>query len=150
MSDAADRLHELADEVGEDGLEDTANALHGFARELATALKRAEDTHRIADEYRAHWKASEQTANGNELAYITLKQRMVELGLEEIEPGVWRNKAKESAEMDARAKQAEIDRLMLEFCPDEMTPEQMKDWAEHQQMEEDSATDAALAKQKEQ
>lgn len=26
------------------------------------------------------------------------------------------------------AKQAQIDRLMLEYCPDEMTPEQMREW----------------------
>lgn len=31
-----------------------------------------------------------------------------------------------------RAKQAEIDRLMLEYCPDEMTPEQKAEWAANQ------------------
>lgn len=31
-----------------------------------------------------------------------------------------------------QAKQAEIDRLMLEFCPDEMTPEQVDEWNRHQ------------------
>jgi hypothetical protein len=30
------------------------------------------------------------------------------------------------------AKQAEIDRLMLEYCPDEMTPEQVAEWGKHQ------------------
>lgn len=30
------------------------------------------------------------------------------------------------------AKQAEIDRLMLEHCPGEMTPEQTAEWAKHQ------------------
>lgn len=30
------------------------------------------------------------------------------------------------------AKQAEIDRLMLEFCPDEMTEEQKAEWAARQ------------------
>jgi predicted RNase H-like nuclease (RuvC/YqgF family) len=30
------------------------------------------------------------------------------------------------------AKQAEIDRLMLEYCPEDMTAEQMKEWEEHQ------------------
>ena len=29
-------------------------------------------------------------------------------------------------------KQAIIDRLMLEFCPDEMTPEQIEEWKRHQ------------------
>ena len=28
--------------------------------------------------------------------------------------------------------QAQIDRLMLEFCPAEMTPEQLKEWGKHQ------------------
>lgn len=31
-----------------------------------------------------------------------------------------------------RAKQAEIDRLMLEYCPDEMTPEQIAEWGANQ------------------
>lgn len=30
------------------------------------------------------------------------------------------------------AKQAEIDRLMFEFCPNEMTEAQIKNWASHQ------------------
>lgn len=38
----------------------------------------------------------------------------------------------EKAERESAAKQAQIDRLMLEFCPDEMTEEQCKTWAEHQ------------------
>ncbi|MEY8688468.1 MAG: hypothetical protein AB9M53_01130 [Leptothrix sp. (in: b-proteobacteria)] len=32
------------------------------------------------------------------------------------------------------AKQAKIDRLMLEHCPDEMTPEQLATWAAHQRV----------------
>lgn len=31
-------------------------------------------------------------------------------------------------------QQAQIDRLMLEFCPDEMTPSQRKRWAESQRI----------------
>ena len=30
------------------------------------------------------------------------------------------------------AKQAQIDRLMIEYCPDEMTDEQTAEWAKHQ------------------
>lgn len=30
------------------------------------------------------------------------------------------------------AMQAKIDRLMLEYCPDEMTPEQIAEWGRHQ------------------
>jgi len=35
-------------------------------------------------------------------------------------------------ERELAAKQAEIDRLMLEYCPDEMTKEQYEKWANHQ------------------
>lgn len=30
------------------------------------------------------------------------------------------------------SQQAKIDRLMLEYCPDEMTEQQKKEWARHQ------------------
>lgn len=33
---------------------------------------------------------------------------------------------------DADAKQAKIDELMLEFCPDYMTLDQIAEWAKHQ------------------
>ena len=36
-------------------------------------------------------------------------------------------------------KQAEIDRLMLEFCPDEMTQKQKETWASHQKPAADEA-----------
>lgn len=39
-------------------------------------------------------------------------------------------------ERDSAHKQAIIDRLMLEYCPDEMTPEQMAEWASHQKRAE--------------
>lgn len=35
-------------------------------------------------------------------------------------------------EREVAAKQARIDALMLEYCPDEMTPEQVAEWARHQ------------------
>lgn len=35
-------------------------------------------------------------------------------------------------EREANSKQAEIDRLMLEYCPDEMTEVQKERWAAHQ------------------
>jgi hypothetical protein len=43
--------------------------------------------------------------------------------------------------------QAKIDALMLEYCPDEMTEEQMANWARHQQpvsAEEQAKIEAAL------
>ena len=36
-------------------------------------------------------------------------------------------------------KQAEIDRLMLEFCPEKMTQEQKETWASHQKPAADEA-----------
>lgn len=33
---------------------------------------------------------------------------------------------------DMDAKQAKVDELMLEYCPDEMTKEQLDNWAKHQ------------------
>jgi hypothetical protein len=35
-------------------------------------------------------------------------------------------------ELEAAEKQARIDALMLEYCPDEMTPEQVEEWGRHQ------------------
>lgn len=32
----------------------------------------------------------------------------------------------------AAMKQAEVDRLMLEYCPDEMTPQQLQEWKQNQ------------------
>ncbi len=33
---------------------------------------------------------------------------------------------------ECEAKQAQIDALMLEYCPDEMTTEQIDNWEKHQ------------------
>ena len=38
----------------------------------------------------------------------------------------------EQSEARVRAKQARIDELMLEYCPDEMSPEQMAEWERRQ------------------
>lgn len=35
-------------------------------------------------------------------------------------------------EAERDALQAKLDRLMLEYCPEEMTPEQLANWAKHQ------------------
>ena len=45
------------------------------------------------------------------------------------------------------SQQARIDALMLEHCPDEMTPEQMAEWSKHQVAApgfDEAALDAAL------
>ena len=35
-------------------------------------------------------------------------------------------------DVDLNAQKAKIDRLMLEYCPDEMTEDQKENWAKHQ------------------
>jgi len=35
-------------------------------------------------------------------------------------------------ERQLASKQAEVDALMLEFCPEELTREQVEEWAKHQ------------------
>jgi hypothetical protein len=42
----------------------------------------------------------------------------------------WHDERRSSIEV--AAKQAEIDRLMLEYCPDEMTQEQIENWKRSQ------------------
>jgi hypothetical protein len=62
-------------------------------------------------------------------------------------PGWWQghNRAMEHLGPMIQAKQARIDALMLEYCPDEMTPEQIAEWEKHQVISPDSAAiDAAL------
>ena len=44
------------------------------------------------------------------------------------------------------AAQARIDELMLEFCPDEMTPEQLANWAAHQRAVPESELPEELRK----
>lgn len=34
--------------------------------------------------------------------------------------------------LEVASKQAKIDELMLEYCPDEMSKEQLDNWAKHQ------------------
>ena len=53
----------------------------------------------------------------------------------------------ESAESRLAALQAKIDALMFEYCPDEMTAEQIEAWGKHQRCataKETAAIDAAL------
>ena len=50
-----------------------------------------------------------------------------------------------AAQKDADSKQVRIDELMLEYCPDEMMPEQIEEWAKHQ-VPDDSAITAQEVK----
>lgn len=38
----------------------------------------------------------------------------------------------EEARRESECRQSKIDSLMLEYCPDEMTPEQVAEWGRHQ------------------
>lgn len=44
---------------------------------------------------------------------------------------IWRNRAYK-IEKNLAAAQAKIDALMLEYCPEEMTPEQIAKWERYQ------------------
>lgn len=44
----------------------------------------------------------------------------------------------ESPRQQLAAKQAEVDALMLEYCPSEMSQEQLDNWAAHQRPVEES------------
>lgn len=46
--------------------------------------------------------------------------------------------AREALEKKCDALQAKIDALMLEYCPDEMTPEQIEEWGKHQRPVDES------------
>lgn len=53
----------------------------------------------------------------------------------------------EAMKREVGRKQAEIDRLMLEYCPQEMTPEQIEEWRKHQvrvSPEQEAALERAL------
>lgn len=53
-------------------------------------------------------------------------------------------------EREVAAKQARIDALMIEYCPDEMTPEQVAEWARHQRpISEQAAAAIDAARQQE-
>jgi hypothetical protein len=40
----------------------------------------------------------------------------------------------EAQAVEVAAQQAKIDALMLEYCPEDMTPEQFAEWAKHQKV----------------
>lgn len=42
-------------------------------------------------------------------------------------------KERDTARRDCEALQAQVDALMLEFCPEDMTPEQIARWGRHQE-----------------
>jgi len=81
MADAADRLHEMADELGEDGLEDIARALHEFAREFAAALKAKKEAERDVKALRELLRdaLNKSVVNGDDLFSPALMNRMTDV-----------------------------------------------------------------------
>ena len=68
-------------------------------------------------------------ANCNYFACTTLEYQYIEQQEKELTDLRARL---EKAERDAASKQARIDEMMLEYCPDEMTHEQKEGWGKHQ------------------
>jgi hypothetical protein len=87
---------------------------------------------------RKHWKVVRD-------AFGTMRQQLAE---SEKEKDVLRRRLV-SALDELKALQARIDGLMLEYCPDEMTPEQVEEWGRNQvrcSPEEEAAINAAVGK----
>jgi len=51
-----------------------------------------------------------------------------------VEAAPWVIEEVRRLERELAAKQARIDELMQEYCPEEMTPDQLDTWARHQQL----------------
>ena len=135
LEDEAKRLwpHPDFNEKGERlGYHPTA-VLHEKAAER---IKHLEGLHRLG------WAARDCPACGSQIAMaaeISLKERIEQLEGElaeahdhyqpQIDEGI---KEHNELRRELAAKQAHTDRLMLEFCPEEMTEEQTAEWASHQ------------------
>jgi len=64
-----------------------------------------------------------------------LSQQLADNDLFELDRNKWRNNyRREIAKLTEQlaAKRAEVDALMLEYCPSEMSQEQLDNWAAHQ------------------
>ncbi len=64
--------------------------------------------------------------------------------LELYEAGQKLERALAASRAEAEAKQAKIDALMLEYCPEDMTPEQYTNWLAHQIPDNSPETKAAI------
>jgi hypothetical protein len=58
------------------------------------------------------------------------RQLETEAGMKRQLDAAWQEIAVLKAKL--AAKQARIDELMMEYCPDEMTEEQLEEWSKHQ------------------
>lgn len=87
--------------------------------------------------HRMAWLRQEATNGGrvavgdDTLAEIAEIERLALCARPEALAKTWHAEA-ESLRREVGAKQAVIDRLMLEYCPKEITPEQLEEWKKHQ------------------
>lgn len=89
--------------------------------------------------YTANWSA---LGKGHVIQRLTMQR---DSAVSEFEDWRFTNKIDELQRL-CDAKQAKIDALMLEFCPEEMTPEQVKTWGEHQRAVSDSELEKLMHK----
>ncbi len=95
----------------------------------------------LVDTYEGMQKLSAEHINKLRAEIKALKQQLDPSTITELQDRVT------ALEGQVAARQATIDALMLEHCPDEMTPLQMKSWARSQRSvgaEETAKVEAAL------
>lgn len=84
--------------------------------------------------------------NARELAAAIERERLANMRADQAEEA--RDAAQSATTAREAALQAKIDRLMLEYCPEEMTPEQIAEWKKHQMAatpEAEAALEGAIA-----
>ncbi len=114
---------------------DTFDAVLAEMREQATRWKMAEGNPNLAPSLSAvacamnHNADRLAAAHAAEVAERDAVVRKANAQAEDFERRYYLAMDRaEAAERDARSKQARIDALMLEYCPEEMTPEQVAEW----------------------
>ena len=140
MSEKAPLRYNVADEIRELKAELAAvraelaqalNAAVDMTNLCGRAMARAEDAEAKlaqAQEKMGMYERDCTRLVGREAA---LDKELETLGLKYY-AGAYHNLRAEAAEAKLKQAQAKIDALMLEYCPDEMTPEQMAEWERHQ------------------
>lgn len=76
----------------------------------------------------------DKDADGKYSIYFRDRKTQAEAWADQAEPPVLVTGTGQIAELQSEcaSKQAKIDSLMLEYCPHEMTAEQIAEWARHQ------------------
>ena len=125
-------------------IEDRYLPLLRLARQLERELKQANEalaivkqdcfnlTEKVIPNIRERLLAAEQRANHWKANHADMVQRCAALSQRPDLP-VDRLPAIAKYEAMLNALQAQVDRLMIEYCPDEMSAEQIANWERHQQ-----------------